>query len=242
MDRKRKGFYGPKTGRCILFVDDLNMPSKEKYGAQPPIELIRQFLDQGGWYEHKDKEKPFRNIIDTILVSAMGPPGGGRSFVTPRILRHFTLTSLTSFEDETLNRIFSTILKWHFTTFGFNADILKTESKVFQATLEIYKSAMEEFLPTPTKSHYLFNLRDFARVIFGICMSDKEKLQTTEQAVRLWFHEVMRVFSDRLVNEEDRLRLFQIAKSSVNRSWGINFDKVFEHLDKEINGKKDGKI
>lgn len=29
----------------------------------------------------------------------MGPPGGGRSFVTPRILRHLTLTSLTAFED-----------------------------------------------------------------------------------------------------------------------------------------------
>ena len=63
-------------------------------------------------------------------------------------------------------------------------------------------------------------------------MSDKEKLQTTEQAVRLWFHEVQRVFSDRLVNEEDRLGLFQIAKNSVNKSWGLNFDKVFEHLDK----------
>lgn len=99
MDRKRKGFYGPKTGKCIMFVDDLNMPSKEKYGAQPPIELIRQYLDQGGWYEHKDKEKPFRHIVDTILVTAMGPPGGGRSFVTPRILRHLTLTSLTSFEE-----------------------------------------------------------------------------------------------------------------------------------------------
>lgn len=101
---------------------------------------------------------------------------------------------------------------------------------------------MEEFLPTPTKSHYLFNLRDFARVIFGICMSDKDKLQTTEQAVRLWLHEVLRVFSDRLVNEQDRLALFQIAKNTVNRSWGLNFDKVFEHLDKEINGKKDGKV
>jgi len=56
-------------------------------------------LDQGGWYEHKDKDKPFRNIIDTILITAMGPPGGGRSFVTPRILRHLTLTSLTAFED-----------------------------------------------------------------------------------------------------------------------------------------------
>jgi len=38
------------------------------------------------------------------------------------------------------------------------------------------------------------------------------------------------------------LALFQIAKNTVNRSWGLNFDKVFEHLDKEIDGKKDGKV
>ena len=86
------------------------MPAKEKYGAQPPIEILRQYLDQGGWYDNKDKTKPFKKIIDTCIVSAMGEPGGGRTFITPRILRHYSLISLANFDDDTINRIFGTIL------------------------------------------------------------------------------------------------------------------------------------
>lgn len=73
-------------------------------------------------------------------------------------------------------------------------------------------------------------------------MSDKEKLTTADQCVRLWFHEILRVFSDRLINEEDRLFLFNITKTLVSKTWTMNFDTVFAHLDKPINGNKDGKV
>lgn len=151
--------------------------------------------------------------------------------MTPRILRHMSLLSLTNFDDESLHRIFGTILEWYLKKGSFPIDVQKFSSKIITGTLDIYKQAVSELLPTPAKSHYLFNLRDFAKVIFGICMSDKDKVPTPEVMARLFVHEIWRVFSDRLVNDDDRLYLLEEVRKVVARM-SLNFDNIFAHLDK----------
>ncbi|KAM6121199.1 LOW QUALITY PROTEIN: dynein axonemal heavy chain 12 [Pterocles gutturalis] len=229
LDKRRKGVFGPPMGKkCIIFVDDINMPALEKYGAQPPIELLRQFFDHGFWYDLKDTSKI--TLVDVQLLAAMGPPGGGRNPVTPRFSRHFSIFSINSFSDETMVRIFSSIVAFYLRTSEFSSEFLTIGNQIVAATLEVYKKAIKNLLPTPAKSHYTFNLRDFSRVILGCLLVKRESVESKHVMIRLFVHEVFRVFYDRLVEDNDRAWLFNLMKNVVKEHFKETFDSVFGHL------------
>uniref|UniRef100_A0A669PGZ6 Dynein axonemal heavy chain 12 n=1 Tax=Phasianus colchicus TaxID=9054 RepID=A0A669PGZ6_PHACC len=220
LDKRRKGVFGPPVGKkCIIFVDDMNMPALEKYGAQPPIELLRQFFDHGIWYDLKDTSKI--TLIDIQLLAAMGPPGGGRNPVSPRFLRHFNICTVNSFSDETMLRIFSTVVAFYLRSQEFPPDT---------ACTQMYKKAIKNLLPTPAKSHYTFNLRDFSRVIHGCLLIKRSSVESKQTMIRLFVHEVFRVFYDRLVEDSDRAWLFNLMKDIVKEHFKEAFDSVFAHL------------
>uniref|UniRef100_A0A3Q3EKF3 Dynein axonemal heavy chain 3 n=1 Tax=Labrus bergylta TaxID=56723 RepID=A0A3Q3EKF3_9LABR len=234
LDRRRKGVFGPPVGKkCVVYVDDLNMPAKEIYGAQPPIELLRQWIDHYHWYDKKDTSR--LNIVDVLFLSAMGPPGGGKNEITGRLTRHLNVISIDSFDDETLTKIFSSITDWHFSK-GFDATFYRLGKIMVQATMAVYKDTMDSFLPTPSKSHYIFNLRDFARVIRGVLLAPHTHMQNGDKLSRLWIHEVYRVFYDRLIDSEDKETFFSIVKERTSGYFKQSVEKLLGHL------SPDGKV
>ncbi|NXP46066.1 DYH7 protein, partial [Heliornis fulica] len=229
LDKRRKGVFGPPMGRkCLIFVDDMNMPALEKYGAQPPIELLRQFFDHGFWYDLKDTSKI--TLVDVQLLAAMGPPGGGRNPVTPRFLRHFNLCAINSFSDDTVVRIFATVVGVYLRASEFSSEFFTIGNQIVTATLEVYKKAIKNLLPTPTKSHYTFNLRDFSRVIHGCLLIKRKSVGSKHVMIRLFVHEVLRVFYDRLVEDNERDWFFNLMKDVVKEHFKEAFDSVFAHL------------
>ena len=70
-------------------------------------------------------------------------------------------------------------------------------------------------------------------------MVDKNKCTTVDTVIRLWAHEVMRVFGDRLINDVDRMWMLEAVKDTVRAPFSASFDTTFRHLDIDGDGKVD---
>ncbi|KAG7256266.1 hypothetical protein CRUP_029316 [Coryphaenoides rupestris] len=198
------------TVRTSFLLDMLLTNRKPTYGAQPPIELLRQWMDHRGWYDRK-QIGTFKQLVDINFACAMGPPGGGRNPVTQRFTRHFNLLALAEMEDASKRKIFSTILgSWMGGLMskkepGIPVPALQPlNTPLVDATLRVYSTITSQLLPTPAKSHYTFNLRDLSKVFQGVLMAEASSVEDKVQLLRLWYHESCRVFQDRLVSPEDR--------------------------------------
>lgn len=52
MEKRSKDKFGPLGGKqLVIFLDDFNMPMRTSHESpfQPPLELLRFWMDYGGW-------------------------------------------------------------------------------------------------------------------------------------------------------------------------------------------------
>ncbi|XP_040273964.1 dynein heavy chain 6, axonemal [Bufo bufo] len=224
LEKKRKTILGaPGNKRVIIFVDDLNMPKLDRYGSQPPIELLRQYQDFKGFY---DREKMFwKEIQDVTIAAACAPPGGGRNPVTPRFLRHFSMLCLPTPSEHSLKQIFQAILN------GFLMDfppaVKQSATNIVDAAVEIYHRMSIDLLPTPAKSHYVFNLRDLSKCVQGILQCDPGSVRDQSQIFRLFCHECQRIFHDRLINSEDKQYFHTMLSEMASKHFGVQIDPEY---------------
>uniref|UniRef100_A0AAV2KWR9 AAA+ ATPase domain-containing protein n=1 Tax=Knipowitschia caucasica TaxID=637954 RepID=A0AAV2KWR9_KNICA len=226
VEKRTKETYGPPMGkRMLIFMDDMNMPKVDSYGTQQPIALLKLLLDRGGIYD-RSKELNYKLLKDLGFLGAMGRAGGGRNEVDPRFTSLFSVFSIPFPATESLHLIYNSILRGHTTTF---ADVVqKACSTVTKCTLELYNNIIRELPPTPSKFHYIFNLRDLSRVYHGLTLTHPDRYESVAKFVRVWRNECLRIFHDRLIDEADKTLVQGYVSGLVLEHFGLEAESVLK--------------
>ncbi|KAK8896419.1 hypothetical protein M9Y10_014318 [Tritrichomonas musculus] len=217
---KHQGKFGPLPNQKLIYVlDNIGSPKPEVYGAQPPLELIRQFLDYGGWYN--TKTVTFNNIINTSFIATLG-----EMTIPKRLMRHFYLVHIPNYSNDIYKNIFSSLLNQRLKEFS---EQIKSEiTNVTEATISVFDECKKNLLPIPSKLHYVFSFRNLVRVLRGILMTKTTLTSTTDEFLRLWYHEMQREFIDRFSTQEDR-KWFTEMMNKYSKQF-INFEINDENI------------
>ncbi|KIY66037.1 dynein heavy chain protein 1 [Cylindrobasidium torrendii FP15055 ss-10] len=184
----------------VVFCDEINLPAADKYGTQRVISFIRQLVECNGFWRSSDMA--WVRLERIQFVGACNPPTDpGRVPLTHRFLRHAPLVMVDYPGEVSLKQIYGT----------YNRAALKAvpslrpyAEPLTDAMVDFYLASQKRFT-TDAQAHYVYSPRELTRWVRGIYEAIKPlETLSAEGLVRVWAHEALRLFQDRLVSEEER--------------------------------------
>jgi dynein heavy chain 1, cytosolic len=184
----------------VVFCDEINLPALDKYGTQRVISFIRQLVECGGYWRASDMA--WVKLERIQFVGACNPPTDpGRVPLSHRFLRHAPLVMVDYPGEISLKQIYGT----------YNRAALKVvpnlrafSEPLTDAMVDFYLCSQERFT-TDIQAHYIYSPRELTRWVRGIYEAIRPlEVLSVEGLVRIWAHEALRLFQDRLVTEEER--------------------------------------
>jgi dynein heavy chain 1 len=207
----------------VVFCDEINLPEEDTYGTQRVIMFMRQLVEHGGFWR---SDNVWVKINRIQFVGACNPPtDAGRVQMSHRFLRHVPLLLVDFPAKDSLMQIYRT----------FNGGMMKlfpnlkgeTEAMT-EAMVEVYLENQTHFTPD-MQPQYFYSPRELSRWVRGIYESvvHMDHGLTREELLRIWAHEGLRLFADRLVESIDQ-QWCSDKIDEVARKWfaGVDFDEA----------------
>lgn len=203
----------------VMFCDEINLPATDKYGTQTAISLLRQMIEQQGFWSPKQQQ--WVTLLRIQFVGACNPPTDvGRNKLNQRFLRHAAIILVHYPGETSLHQIYET----------FNSAILKSvptlrgyASTLTSAMVEFYLSSQKQFLQS-AHTHYIYSPRELTRWCRGVYEAIHPlEVLSIEGLVRIWAHEALRLFHDRLAETEERAWTYELLQN-VAYKYFLNVD------------------
>jgi dynein heavy chain len=230
LDKRMGTTYGPPLGNTLLiFIDDINMPEINEWGDQVTNEIVRQLIENGGFYSLELATNPgqFLTIVDVQFFAAMNHPGGGRNDIPNRLKRQFSIFNVTFPSTKSIDSIFGTICEGHFCKArGFSDEIINVVRSIPSITRSLWSITKAKMLPTPSKFHYIFNLRDLSRICQGMLQATSDVVKSEFNLMALWKHECDRVLQDKFTDDKDRLWFQNAMRTLLKDEFGEDMSNL----------------
>ncbi|GAA5974101.1 hypothetical protein JCM11641_003434 [Rhodosporidiobolus odoratus] len=184
----------------VLFCDEINLPTTDNYGTQKVISFLRQLVEHGGFWRTSDKA--WVRLENIQIVGACNPPTDpGRVPLTQRFLRHAPLVMVDYPGETSLKQIYGTFAR---ALLKVAPPLRGYAEPLTDAMVDFYLASQRRFT-ADIQAHYIYSPRELTRWTRGIyeAIRPLDNL-SVEGLVRIWAHEALRLFQDRLVTEDER--------------------------------------
>lgn len=184
----------------VLFCDEINLPDMDTYGTQRVISFLRQLVEHKGFYRSSDQA--WVSLERIQFVGACNPPHDpGRKPLSHRFLRHVPIIYVDYPGETSLKQIYGTFSR---AMLRLMPALKGYAEPLTNAMVEFYLVSQDKFTQD-MQPHYVYSPREMTRWVRGICEAIRplDNL-AVEGLVRLWAHEALRLFQDRLVDDTER--------------------------------------
>jgi len=183
----------------VVFCDEINLPENDRYGTQRVISFLRQLTEAGGFWRSDNTWVTLNRIQ---FVGACNPPtDAGRVPMSQRFLRHAPVLLVDFPARSSLRQIYRTfssaLLKLHPNLGGY-------VDSLTDAMIEFYTCSSGHFT-VDQRPQYVYSPRELSRWVRALyeALSPLNSV-SVDGLVRIWAHEALRLFNDRLTSEEER--------------------------------------
>ena len=171
-----------------------------------------------------------QHVEDTSVWAATN--GRAASNINARLLRHFTVIHTSDPNDTTLHYAYYSAPVFPPIVYreSFASDVVAATAALVAATIWTIREVVSNLRPTPTRQLCMYDARDSARCVQGVLRCRADDDFDKSGLARLWVHEVLRTFSDRLNLPDDQDWMIAHIQTAVLRNFKLDIDTLITEV------------